>query len=402
MIKWMRKIAPYGKSGRILLAIPIAVFLLLEVIKWMALVTKSIDDREIMFYQTLLLGLFALLYGGYRAYFHPAGNREYYTWLSKTPWRLGKTLPLGPVHLVPQDLVVLAVLEGLWVYVPVAVFPLPLAFLLPIPLLLFLLSYSLNLSSFIVFAGGNGCTLYFLFGLGWIVYMLPNLLAGLGVAIVTYALMQVALRRNLAQFPWHNDLDWDRISGFVDAGANRRATPLVGWPFNALMYRANEVRNPLLVSVVVGWWAFQLEGLVRLFTSGYDLTLASDFGFFWTVMRFTYGGLAVIFVGWRLFRYLPGHRSPISIFGRIATGRIIIPGFDKVFVVPICALLTMCFLPSCLEMLGVSFFGAQSIALGFAVFMTLKIGPTCEEWDLTGDYRMAPPMVFDKTAYKRI
>ncbi len=394
MIRWMRKIAPYDRKVWIPFIAFIVVFFLLEIAKWVILLAFSMDDTasEIKEFQTFLLGIFAVLCGVFRACFHPASNREYYTWLSKTPWRLGKPLPLGPAHLVLQDLVVLALIEGLWAYTSV----LPLA----VPMLLFFLSYSIVLSFVIEFTGDEGCALCFFFGLGCVVYALPSLLAALGVAVVIYALMQVALRRNLAKFPWDNKLDWDKLEVLANRKTAQRTAPSISWPFDALMPTVKKADNPFLVSIVVGWWAFQLEWFEII---GNDFTPATEIELFRNIMLVAFGALAILFTGLRLYRYLPGHRAPINIFGRIATGRIIIPGYDKVFVAPICALLTMYFLPPCLEMLSISFFGAQSIALGVAVFITQKMGPTREEWDLTGDYRMVPPMLTSNEAiYKRI
>src|SRR4051812_45908265 len=35
--------------------------------------------------------------------FHPIGNPKYNSWLKTTPWHSGKTLPLGPVQLLPVE-----------------------------------------------------------------------------------------------------------------------------------------------------------------------------------------------------------------------------------------------------------------------------------------------------------
>ena len=53
----------------------------------------------------------ALLYGMYRVSFYP--SRRYSQWLFSTPWHPELPLPLGPVHLVWQDLVVVVGLMGL-------------------------------------------------------------------------------------------------------------------------------------------------------------------------------------------------------------------------------------------------------------------------------------------------
>src|SRR5262245_27308419 len=35
--------------------------------------------------------------------YHPLFRPSYRTWLAGTPWKIPKPLPLGPIHLVPQD-----------------------------------------------------------------------------------------------------------------------------------------------------------------------------------------------------------------------------------------------------------------------------------------------------------
>ena len=64
-----------------------------------------------------LLGLSLLLYGQYRVIaFHPLWRREYFAWLRETPWHRSRPLPLGPVHLVAQDVVIVgvALIAGWW------------------------------------------------------------------------------------------------------------------------------------------------------------------------------------------------------------------------------------------------------------------------------------------------
>src|SRR5947209_2936166 len=51
-----------------------------------------------------LFGFYAFLYAIYRVWtFHPALRPDYYQWLRGTPWTSRKPLPLGPVHVVGQD-----------------------------------------------------------------------------------------------------------------------------------------------------------------------------------------------------------------------------------------------------------------------------------------------------------
>jgi hypothetical protein len=51
-----------------------------------------------------------VLYGAFRvAAFHPLFQPKYRAWLRQTPWTWRKSLPLGPIHLVWIDAIVLGV-----------------------------------------------------------------------------------------------------------------------------------------------------------------------------------------------------------------------------------------------------------------------------------------------------
>ena len=60
--------------------------------------------------------LFATAYTVYRlAAFHPALRPGgYYKWLSGTPWTSAKPLPLGPIHLVWQDVLLVGIVVGVF------------------------------------------------------------------------------------------------------------------------------------------------------------------------------------------------------------------------------------------------------------------------------------------------
>src|SRR5262245_9773041 len=66
------------------------------------------EMEEIKRANRVLVTLAAAVYGIYRvACFHPAVNPRYFAWLKLSPWQADKPLPMGPVHLVWQDLVVI-------------------------------------------------------------------------------------------------------------------------------------------------------------------------------------------------------------------------------------------------------------------------------------------------------
>src|SRR6266852_3804842 len=61
-----------------------------------------------------LLHLAALVYSVHRVIsFHPVFNSAYQNWLAATPWTSRNPLPVGPIHLVIQDALVLGILACL-------------------------------------------------------------------------------------------------------------------------------------------------------------------------------------------------------------------------------------------------------------------------------------------------
>ena len=65
----------------------------------------------------VILGVASLLAAGCATFrvaaFHPAFRPGYRQWLCDTPWTSRKPLPLGPIHLVPQDVLLIAISVGL-------------------------------------------------------------------------------------------------------------------------------------------------------------------------------------------------------------------------------------------------------------------------------------------------
>ena len=87
---------------------------------------------------TLVPLLSAVIYGVFRAvYFNPMEHRAYGAWLSESPWQFPRPLPLGPLHLVWQDLFIVGLLT--------AIFPHDFLTRLNVPTI-FLLAYCMTLT----------------------------------------------------------------------------------------------------------------------------------------------------------------------------------------------------------------------------------------------------------------
>src|SRR5262249_55837152 len=72
------------------------------------------DIPEFVGLRAVEFGAAALVYAVFRLLrFHPACNPAYSAWLEMSPWTAAKPLPVGPVHLVWQDAVVVGSLAAL-------------------------------------------------------------------------------------------------------------------------------------------------------------------------------------------------------------------------------------------------------------------------------------------------
>ena len=107
-----------------------------------------------------------------------------------------------------------------------------------------------------------------------------------------------------------------------------------------------------------------------------------------------YGFIVIITVSCSIFRvliYIGGYLPPISLFGRLFTGRLIIPDYDKVFWAPLCTLFTGIFLPVILNRIGVPRYLCIEITIFAVLSLTLMLPPKLETWKLTGSHRIFKP-----------
>jgi hypothetical protein len=367
MVRWLRVVIPGGP-----VAVVAVIWGVLEGF-WRAAEAVGgqpgrLDPRASL----VVFEFFAAIYGMYRALaFHPVANPRYRAWLAATPWTSRKPLPAGPPHLVAQDVVLvgLALALGWWTAGPKA---------LAVPLL-FLAGYLVPLA--LELAGtGEGLYAYAVgFGLGLVVRLLPDLPLALAAAAATYLVAYAGLRQSLRNFPWERpDAPPKPAVRDIQVGVD----PL-GWPFARLGPkfadgRPMSLRNALLTSLLVGWWFHALAALpwdpgdrASLLFAGVCLA----------------AGLAPLF---RLIAYLPGYAPPISLLGRLATGRWLIPGYDQVFVAPLLAAWIGFSLPWFLVSAGLDSLVAMPLTLGLTLFVVLAMGPDRKTWRLTGHHRIVP------------
>ena len=92
----------------------------------------------------------------------------------------------------------------------------------------------------------------------------------------------------------------------------------------------------------------------------------------------------------RLLIFMGDYRPPVSISGRLATGRLLLPGYDKAFLPSIFAVLAGYAMPMLFAQLAVPPIGAFSASIFVVVLLLLTLKPTLREWHYTGHHRLLP------------
>jgi hypothetical protein len=317
----------------------------------------------------------ALAYGVFRvSSLHPFYRPGYRAWLERTPWTSRQPLPLGPVALAWEDVFVLAVLLLLALTVP-GVDPWRV-------LSVYFMAYLGTLAVTFWPTGEPAHGYLVAFGIGLVLRLYPHPAWMVVAALAVYGIAVAGLRRALRRFPW--DLDWQRTSWarrLDETGANR-PDQACGWPYDRLGPPRRSTRgldrwNALLVSMLVGWWLFALAAALEP-----------------AIWQMIVGG-ALLEGTWtlglvRLGVYTTGYTSPMNLWGRLFSGRWIIPGYDRVFVGPLCTVLVPAATAWVLYSVGASMDVALPVCCGLMLFAAIATPPSLRRWQLTGRHRIVP------------
>jgi hypothetical protein len=313
-------------------------------------------------------------YGIYRIVaFHPAWRDGYMSWLKTTPWSARQPLPLGPIHLVWSDALVVLAGEALLMRWPVH---LHLA-----GVVCFLAAYLFFLMVGFLCTGQIRFAWAILFGLG-LLTLCPTTVSAVPLVFGLYGVGYLGIRRSLEAFPW--PLDNGLLQVNVETAMRQRAAKSgrgfanLGWPFGRLqgfeLKPAIRCETGLLLSLLPAWYLFLI---LRRETPDEAL---------WFVAGAAGAGACLI----RVCIYTCGCAPPISLLGRLATGRWIIPGYDRVLVAPLLAVAAGVGLPPLLDWAGVMQCVAIPIGVAASFAIALNAGPTLSTWRLAGDHRLTP------------
>jgi hypothetical protein len=333
-----------------------------------------------------ILGTAAGIYALFRlGRFHPAFNSSYAAWLKATPWSSARPLPLGPIHLVWQDAVVLGTLTA------VAAWHAPTGW--PLPLIVFGFTYLIGLSLLLAFT--RTCLPCLLLGSLWPCPLLPAM-NGLPMVAVFAAIVLVTwygLRKSLQAFPWERTSSGNppavppgraksvlevqiQVPGLSNASVQASN---VGWPFQSLSPKLGKapisISTSAAVSALFGWWIYCLM-------SGPQMPLPPE------ALLLIAGVAALI----RLAIYCSGLGPSFNLWGRFASGQIIVPGFDQVFVTPLLVIALAIAGGFVIRDSGAWCSEITAILVALLTFVLLSGRPTMRHWLLTGQHRYRFPV----------
>ncbi|HEX4795353.1 MAG TPA: hypothetical protein VH370_16270 [Humisphaera sp.] len=314
-------------------------------------------DRTLHAMQGGFLILMAVSFGLFRAgAFHPARNRAYRTWLKTSPWHAGLPLPLGPVTLVWQDAALLAVLSALVIFRT----PLP-----PESIVAAFGAAYIFRVTFVLIATDRYTTAFILgLALAGIVRFFQQWQVVAGIVIAVYPAVHLAIKQSLSDFPW-------------ESAPKPASGQGLGWTFHRLgpedPGRGMNTVAAIQVSVLIGAWVYAIFERVG--------PMKDDVALIATVLAF---GLVLALVRW--LAYAGGHGAPLSLKARLATGRLLIPRYDKILIMPaVIAAWTIAFpffIPGGPARHAYPIYAGAFVASAF--MLAFIPGPTRRTWTLSG------------------
>ncbi len=320
-----------------------------------------------------ILGVAAVFWGVRRvAAFHPWYNGDYRQWLRLTPWTSRKPLPMGPVVPTWGDGLYLATILLLSTTAPE---PMSMRYVA-----LFVLGHVAAIVPTIrkEDAPIRAVTIA---GLGLAVRHFYNPPVCLAVGAAVYLIAYQGLRRSLNRFA-------ETAEPYRLSSENLTGDPLVdqlnavGWPYGPMLVDTQDTRpwsrvDTAILCLLIAWW---IDSLGALFVD--PQKRLAFLGFIAAIFE--------LFPLMRLGGYVQGCAPPISFWGRVRTMRLILPGYDRILVGPICGLLAGPMTVALLTAIGAPMEVRLSTACGMVLLVVILTPPSLRRWRLTGAYRMDP------------
>jgi len=341
---------------------------------------------------------------------HPYTDRDYRNWLAQTPWSYGDPLPKGSFHPKWLDIITLVFLAG-YAYLCFtlagdleveAVIPLAPWMACPAVFALAILTYLICLYSTI--SEDPATTRLVMVLIPLCVYPHLNPWIGISVIGLIYLVILIGVRRTLGRFPW-NRRDWTE-SPRETFLRNLSQSGLLGWPYRpigpALPKSPRFTPSRALACSLVGaWWVFASAHLGEMFfintldAAGLSLSDLNDSNQHagidpdraLRVLKWIFLGFTALLAASRLTDALTEARAPINLAGRFATRRLILPGYDVIFLPPAVIILLVWGLTEVLWYLRPTPYALMPAACTFVLLLLVTYpSPWRETWRYTGHF----------------
>ncbi|MGI9517156.1 MAG: hypothetical protein ACR2NP_08930 [Pirellulaceae bacterium] len=307
------------------------------------------------------------IYGMWRAGSgHPLVDEQYRNWLIHSPWLPDKNrLPFGSLIPGPRDVVVLCIFAAITAWGGYAIYS---------TLVAFLVAWTF-VAAMVIWDGGARIH-------AWIILLVVSslpLLLDLGhlAWLPLLGLLPVIYDGNMRCL--RTLRKHQRIAGPLKERLKGSSHSL-GWPFAWLypMPPAVELKTSdrLFLGMTCG---LGTASIVRLLEIGNGRLMPAMIGLAFVI--------AITCVVSRLFSYLRGTAPPISWLGRVRTRRLIIPGYDRVFVIPLLSVLVSLCLYAIGEGQQLEPAPISGAIVASAILLNLMGRPRLLDWQLTGHFR---------------
>lgn len=390
--------------------------LLFEALHWFLHVAQvslyanlAVTLQSLGYVQLAFVVVFVVAYAAMRGAATPFVDEGHYRWLQATPWHPRMAFPLGTPFLCGTDL-----LCGLLILLGTFHFTLEenvLRHVTPVALIAMMAIFYWFL---LVMAAPPGSSVF-----ATVVAAVPGLPVVLfenpwwALAILLWALYLPAqwAARQLFRRAWNRpetpgyrvfatlrpemETQEPPIARALRQQAGRRdVRGLLGWPFSKLgpnPCSTPKVTGQYWMALLVGWWAF--VGIVLAERTVFEGITDPDIRdhpieILHIVCYGTSFALLLLWAGIHSGYTVMGYAPPISLLGRLTTGRIIIPEYDRVFIGALAGLAVVAVAGPILECLGIPYQVAYPIGLTLAFVAECRFAVDKDEWQLTGKHRI--------------
>jgi hypothetical protein len=313
-----------------------------------------------------------IAYAGYRVWhFHPMYNQKYKDWLLTLPWSKKHPLPLGPILIAPQDIIIIALLN-------LVSFLSPSTPVYLVPLIFFgSFTIALNVTLFKTTNMIYTITTLFLYGL---FFLIPLTWWAIALVIsVIHVVVIFGVRDGLCHLHEKENTSILLYRWKKKEEASQKLLCPMGWPL--LQIRPQELikfswKGRIIPLLLIGWWTF-----VLLYKIHGNPKISGELS----------GCIYILFFILSMFPIgiLMDTSPPISFWGRIATGKLIIPRYDKLF---LCSFIPVIWLIILYFTIGTRF-GLPSFISGPLISILLflcmfVLSDLYNDWNYTAGHRI--------------